>query len=101
MLFISTTCANEEEAEKLGTTILDNKLGACVDYWPIHTMYNWEGKREHHKEVMITITTFERKLDDLTDLISQNHSYSTPMIAGLDVRRINRPYKEWMMQEIG
>jgi len=101
MLLIYTTCESEKEAEALGKIVLDNKLGACVDYWPINTMYNWEGKREHHKEAMLTITTFEPKLDDLTDLLTKHHSYSIPMIAGMDIRRINRPYKEWMMQEVG
>jgi uncharacterized protein involved in tolerance to divalent cations len=46
------------------------------------------------------ITTFEAKLDSVNQIISDNHTYSVPLIAGVDVRRINHPYKEWMMNEI-
>jgi len=100
MVFIHTTCATKEEAETLGKLIIDNRMGACVHYWPINSMYNWKGAFKNVEEIMIVITTFESKLEDVNDLISKHHSYSTPMIAGVDVRRINRAYKEWMMKEI-
>lgn len=50
--------------------------------------------------MMLMITTFEKKLADVEDLISRNHSYSVPLIAGVDVRRVNHPYKEWMTGEV-
>lgn len=100
MVFIYTTCETSEEAKRLGKLILDKKLGACVDYWPIGSMYQWEGSLKHVSQVMLSIATFENKLEDVNDLISNHHSYSVPMIAGVDVRRINRAYREWMMQEI-
>jgi len=100
MVFIHTTCATSEEAEKLGKLIISNKMGACVHYWPVKSMYNWKGEFKKMEEVMMIITTFESKLEDVNDLISKHHSYSTPLIAGVDVRRINRAYKEWMMEEV-
>lgn len=100
MVFIHTTCATKEEAESLGKLIIDNRMGACVHYWPINSMYNWKGVLKNAGEIMIVVTTFESKLEDVNDLISKHHSYSTPMIAGVDVRRINRAYKEWMMEEV-
>ncbi len=100
MIFIHTSCAKIEEAEKLGKMIIEKKLGVCVHYWPIKSMFNWKDKFENVEEVMMAITTFEGRLEQVNDLISEHHSYSTPMIAGIDVRRINRAYKEWMMQEV-
>jgi len=100
MLFLYTTCESTEEAEKLANIIIDNKIAACVDFWPISSCYNWEGKRELRSQVMLLVTTFEKKLDAVIQIISDNHTYSIPMIAGVDVRRINHPYKEWMMNEI-
>ena len=100
MLFIYTTCATLEEAENLGKLVIDNKMGACVDYWPIKSMYNWENKFKQISEIMLIIITFESKLEEVTDFISKHHNYSTPLIAGVDIHRINRAYKEWMMQEV-
>jgi periplasmic divalent cation tolerance protein len=101
MVFVYTTCATSEEAEALGELIVREKLGACIDFWPISSVYHWEGDLRKISQIMIIVTTFESKLETLNDLISQHHSYSTPLIAGVDVRRINRAYKEWVMEEIG
>ncbi len=100
MVFIHTTFANSKEAETLGKLIIDKKMGASVHYWPIKSMYNWKGEFKNMNEVMMSVTTFESKLEEVNDLISEHHSYSTPLIAGVDVRRINRAYKEWMMEEV-
>jgi periplasmic divalent cation tolerance protein len=98
MVFIYTTCANPEEAKSLGKLIIEKKMGACVDYWPIHSMYNVKGGLKELSETMMMITTFEPKLEEVNDFMSKHHSYSVPLVGGVDVHRINRAYKEWMMQ---
>lgn len=100
MVFIYTTCANEKEAKLLGKLIIDKKMGVCVDYWPINSIYNWEGDLKEVSQIMLMITTLEHKLEEVNDLISEHHSYSTPLIAGVDICRMNRAYKEWMTEKI-
>lgn len=100
MVFIYTTCESMDEAKKLGGMIIDKKIAACVDFWPISSCYNWEGASQCVSQAMLLITTFESKLESVNEIISENHTYSIPLIAGVDVRRINHPYKEWMMKEI-
>ena len=89
-----------EEAEKLGELIIHSKTGACVDFWPIKSAYNWHGSYQCISQAMLLVTTFEAKLDPVTQLINDNHTYSVPLIAGVDTRRMNHSYKEWMMKEI-
>jgi periplasmic divalent cation tolerance protein len=100
MIFIHTTCKDIEEAKKLSNLIIENKIGACVDYWPISSYCNINGKIVCRDRVKLLITTFEAKLDAVTTLITENHSEIVPLVAGVDVRRINHPYKEWMMEVI-
>ncbi len=99
MVFIYTTCKNVDEAKNLGEMIIKEKLGACVDFWPIQSCYRWKGELQCVDQFMLCITTFEVKSEQVNELISKNHSYSVPMIATTDVRRINRAYKEWVTQE--
>ena len=89
-----------DEAKVLGELIISKKIAACVDFWPIASCYNWKGALQHVTQAMLLVTTFESKLEEVNQIISENHTYSTPLIAGVDVRRINHPYKEWMMEEI-
>lgn len=89
-----------DEAQKLGGLIVSQKIAACVDFWSISSCFNWEGSLQCVTQAMLLITTFEAKLEEVNEIISKNHTYSIPLIAGVDVRRINHPYKEWMMKEI-
>ena len=100
MVFIYITCSTSDEAKSLGKLIIDNKLGVCVDFWPVNSMYNWKNKFVEASQFMMMVSTFESKLESVNDLISKHHSYSVPLIAGVDVRRINRAYKEWMTVEV-
>ena len=100
MVFIYTTCKGMDEAKVLGELIISKKIAACVDFWPVSSCYNWKGALQHVTQAMLLVTTFETKLEEVNQIISENHTYSTPLIAGVDVRRINHPYKEWMMEEI-
>ncbi|MDE2399540.1 MAG: divalent-cation tolerance protein CutA [Patescibacteria group bacterium] len=100
MIFIYTTCSNEKEAKKLGNSMITKKMAACVDFWPVQSCYHWDKELKCVSQFMIIVTTFETKIEEVNELISKNHSYSVPLIAGVDVRRINRSYKEWMMKEV-
>lgn len=89
-----------DEAKELGSLIINKKIAACVDFWPVSSCYNWEGSFKSVSQVMLLVTTFEAKLEEVNEIISENHTYSVPLIAGVDVRRINHPYKEWMTEVI-
>jgi periplasmic divalent cation tolerance protein len=98
MVFIYTTCASLEEARRLGSLMIERKIAACVDYWPVESCYMWEGSMQCASQAMLMITTLEAKTQHVDDLLSENHSYSIPLIAGVDIRRLNRRYKEWMAE---
>jgi periplasmic divalent cation tolerance protein len=89
-----------DQAQNLGSLIVNKKIAACVDFWPVTSCYFWKGAFQCVTQAMLLVTTFEAKLEDVTEIISRNHTYSAPLIAGVDVRRINHPYKEWMMEVI-
>jgi periplasmic divalent cation tolerance protein len=100
MVFIYTTCKDMESARKLGQKIIESKIGACVDMWPIESMYYWKGEFQSKTQAMLMVSTIEKNLQGVDDLMSVKHEYNTPMIAGVDVRRINHDYKEWMAQTL-
>lgn len=100
MIFIYTTCQNQEEARKIGKLIIEKKLAGCVNIWPIDSIYPWKGEIKEDDEAVLLIKTSEAKLQEIEDLIQSNHSYSIPCIASIDIHRINRPYKEWLARYI-
>ena len=96
MVLIYTTCKNVEEARKLGKLIVDKHLAACVNIWPMESMYYWKGKFTEDKEAALLIKTNEPKIADIENFILQNHTYSMPFVGSISLHRLNREYKEWM-----
>ena len=89
-----------DEAKRIAKLLIDHKTAACVQFWEVGSMYTWKGEFKAVREVALLMKTFEPKLPEIEELISANHSYSTPEVAAVDVRRISRPYKEWMQEVI-
>lgn len=101
MVLIYSTCRDIEEARKLSKLFVEKKVVACVDMWPVESCYIWEGALKCENEYALLIKTNESKVQDVEDIIHQNHSYSIPVVATVDVRRVNRDYKEWMSGIVG
>ncbi|MCL4400005.1 divalent-cation tolerance protein CutA [Patescibacteria group bacterium] len=101
MVLIYSTCGSAEEARNLSKLIIERKIAACVNTWPIESCYTWEGAVKCESEYALLIKTNESKVQDVEDLILKNHTYSTPLVAVVDVRRLNRAYKEWMTTVVG
>ncbi len=98
MVFVYTTCRDAAEAKKLGRSMVEKRLAACVNITPIESIYEWEGKVVDDQEAVLLIKTSEPKVAALEELIEKNHSYATPLVGMVEVRRVNRRYKEWMTQ---
>ena len=96
MVLIYTTCKDTAEATKIGKILLDAKLASCVNIWPIQSMSYWEGKLVNQLEAGMFVKTLEHHIAEIEDLIGQYHSYAVPYVGAIQVRRFNRPYREWM-----
>ena len=101
MVFIYTTFQNPEEAKAVAKTVLEKKLGGWVDMWPINSVYFEDGEfKEVKGGAALLITTIELKLQDIENLVSQNHGSKASAIAAIGIQRINRPYKEHIARHI-
>ena len=101
MILIYTTCKDTREAQTLAERIIKEKLAACVNIWPIGSIYIGEdGNLKEEKEGAMLIKTEEKKLQPIEDFITENHSYNVPCIVTVNSWRINRAYKEWMAKII-
>lgn len=100
MIFIYTTARDQEEADKLSQLILDAKLAACVNSWPIQSMYVWEGEMKKETEVALIMKTIEQKFQEIEQLILKNHSYKNPCIVSLDLKRMNPDFKSWVVSSV-
>ena len=94
---ILTYVDSEELAEKIANMLLEEKLAACVGFFPVKSRYWWKGKvKSNDDEFQLTIKTKESLVDETIEKIKQVHSYELPAIEVLDIEKTNAGLKEWI-----
>ena len=99
MIFIYITNPNIEEAKRISRYLLEKRLIACANIFPITSMYWWEGEIEEGEEVVLIAKTVESKYESVKNAVSEIHTYDIPCIAKLDVS-INEQYSDWIRREV-
>ena len=97
LIYIPTS--NEQEAKKISLHLLTKRLIACVNVFPIQSMYRWEGKIAEETEVVVIAKTLEKNLAKVTAEVKKIHSYKTPCILKIKAEG-NEEYVQWVEKEI-
>lgn len=93
---ILTTTGSQEEADHLSELLVQEKLAACVQRFPITSTYTWEGKLTRDSEWLLLIKTRSDKYKEIETLILTHHSYDVPEIIQLPVETGNPEYLSWI-----
>jgi periplasmic divalent cation tolerance protein len=95
---IYITVKDEAEAKKIGEILVWGKLAACVNYFPIKSIYWWKGEVEDGREVAIIAKTRAELVDRLIEQIKQLHSNKVPCIVAWPIEKGNPEYLDWIRE---
>ncbi len=98
---VQTTLPTAEAAEELARRLLAARLAACVQQYPIQSIYHWQGKQENTAEIALTAKTRASLAAPLMDFIRQHHPYQVPEILVLPVLGSLPAYRDWVYAETG
>ncbi len=104
MSVVSVYCifANAEEAERIGRTVVEEGLAACINILaPCRSIYSWQGAIETADEVPAILKTSAEAADALISRIDGLHSYDVPCIAVWPIEKLLLSYAEWVEQSVG
>lgn len=97
-IIIYVTHSNLAEAKKVASHLLENRLIACANFFPISSSYWWKGEIEHSDEFVSLLKTKSENWLKLKDEIKKIHPYETPCIMKLNVEA-NDDYESWISKE--
>jgi len=100
-IVVLSTCASEEEAEKLAREMVEQRLAACVNVLPgIRSYYRWQGKLESSGECLLVIKSSRERFDLLRGALEKAHSYDIPEIIALPVVEGAANYMNWLQANL-
>jgi len=99
MTLVYITCKDEKEAVKISKSLLDKRLIACSNMFPVRSMYFSEGKIQDNKEFAIMAKTKEKNYKKIKEEALKLHSYDVPCILKIDAEA-NESYEKWVNEEV-
>jgi len=100
-IIILTNVLTEKEGESIASSLVENKLAACVNILPKMTsIYRWKTKINKEDEFQLLIKTVEYLEQKVYDYIRDNHSYEVPEIITLKLNNIDNIYSKWLNSSI-
>ncbi len=95
---IYVTHASEDEARRVSAELLQGRLVACANIFPIQSMYWWQGAMEEGQEWVSLLKTASARLDEVCRAIERIHPYEVPCIMQMKVKA-NEAYEQWIERE--
>lgn len=98
-ILVYVTNSNLDNANKLSKHIIKKKLAACVNIFPINSMYHWREKIQNDNEIVTLFKTKSENWNKLKQEIEKIHSYDIPCIIKIDVTA-NELFEKWINKEL-
>ncbi len=100
MVIMYVVCANTEQASKIGRLVLEKRLAACINIFPIKSAYWWQNEIVEDNEAVLLIKTLNENCGEITALVKQEHTYEVPCIMRLEVDWVEKNYLDWLKGEV-
>lgn len=101
VVLVYVTCADADEARRIGRTLVEERLAACVNLRAHETIYRWQGAIESGPEWALIAKTTRDGFARLRDRVTALHSYTVPCIVALPVADGLAAYLDWVGDEVG
>ncbi len=92
-------CPDADEAKKLITHLLSDRLIACGNIVESKSVYNWADSVVHENEWIAIMKSLTELSGVLENSIKKIHPYKTPAILSWSVS-CNAEYLEWVRQQV-
>ena len=94
--------ANAEEAERIGRTVIEERLAACINIFsPVRSIYRWHGAIYAANESAAIFKTTNDRADALIARIANLHSYDVPCVVSWPIDKITSAYAGWVEVSVG
>jgi periplasmic divalent cation tolerance protein len=93
---VYVTVGSKREAEKIGFKLVEERLIACANIFPVSSVYRWKGKVERARELVLVAKTRRPLVKRVVKRIRELHSYEIPCIVSFNIERGLKEFLGWI-----
>lgn len=101
LIVIASSAETKKEAERIVTTLVNERLVACGKWWPITSAYWWQGRFVNGPEYEVLLVTRKELFKRIEKRIKALHSYTVPQLLEIPIERVHEPYRTWVLEMLG
>lgn len=99
---VLTTFPADGDADAFATTLVDERLAACVNVLPpMQSVYRWKGSVETASERQVLIKTKAANVAALEVRVKELHPYEVPEFLVVTIDAGSRGYLSWLGDSAG
>lgn len=96
---IYTTLPDRAITEEIAGILVEKKSVACVNFFPIESVYRWKGKLNRDKEYALIMKTRKSLYGKVEKTLKELHPYETPAIVSYEIKDGLGDYLSWIKEE--
>ncbi|MBK6621902.1 MAG: divalent-cation tolerance protein CutA [Saprospirales bacterium] len=96
---IYITHPSEEKAREIGNHLVEKRLAACANIFPISSAYWWQGAIQQEGEWVSIVKTTLPLWEKLKEEVRKIHPYEVPCIVKVEAEA-NEEYYGWIESEV-
>lgn len=102
VMVVLTTAPSTDVAERIGTTLVEERLAACANVVRgVTSIYRWRGEIERESEVLMVLKTTAGTVERLKLRLVELHPYEVPEALAIEPADGHAPYLDWVRAEVG
>jgi periplasmic divalent cation tolerance protein len=95
---VLTTFPADGDVDALASALVGERLAACVNVVPVHSIYRWQGAIERADERQLFIKTTAERVAVLKERVKALHPYEVPEFIVLTVATGTAEYLSWLAE---
>jgi periplasmic divalent cation tolerance protein len=101
LVSIYTTFPDRETAARVARALVEERLVACANLFPIRSIYRWQGRIEEADEWAALLKTRRALYPAAEERIRGLHPYEVPAILGSPEEMVAPSYAAWVEESSG
>lgn len=97
---VIVTVDQQVTAQEIAQALVSDRLAACVNLFPIHSVYRWEGTVEQSPEWQLVMKTDLELFDKIVEALSLLHPYEVPEVLAFPIQQGYGPYVSWLGESV-
>ena len=93
------TAPDRETAKAIARAVVERRLAACANYWPVESRYWWRGAQEETNEFVIVFKTRAALVRKLIAAVRAVHPAEMPCIVSYPMGPALPEYLAWIDAE--